>query len=139
MDACVTTTLLNPGHIFVMDDKLRPLNSKSAPGFGTSGILTPWSERLRLRRDPSPLEAPVEVVFLCDLPGFNGPWLTQYAHAIARKSGPVAILHVDADRLEIQRVSGSDPAHADAKSGPSLGLTTLGPSTINIEFIASRE
>ena len=53
-------------------------------------------------------EAPasrVEAVFLGNLPGFGGPWLAQYAHFLAEQFGPVVILNVDQDQVNLELVS----------------------------------
>ena len=47
----------------------------------------------------------VEAVFLGSLPGFGGPWLTQYAHYLAERRGPVLILHVDDDSIDLELAS----------------------------------
>ena len=39
-----------------------------------------------------PLELHIEALFMGNLPGFGGPWLTQYAHRVAKARGPVAVL-----------------------------------------------
>ena len=57
----------------------------------------------------------VEAVFLCNLPGFGRPWLTQYAHHLALSHGPVAILHVGENQFDVELVSTPDdsslPSH----------------------------
>jgi len=47
----------------------------------------------------------VEAVFLGNLPGFGGPWLAQYAHFLAEQLGPVVILNVDQDQVNLELVS----------------------------------
>ncbi len=46
----------------------------------------------------------VEAVILGNLPGLSGPWLTQYAQLLAQQEGPVAILHVDDDLIDLELV-----------------------------------
>ncbi len=42
-----------------------------------------------------------ELVLLGNLPGFGGPWLTQYAHYLAEELGkPALVLHVDAEQVD---------------------------------------
>jgi hypothetical protein len=65
--------------------------------------------------DPPGSEAPapavaVEAVVLGNLPGLSGPWLTQYAQLLAQQEGPVAILHVDDDLVDLELVQ---PTHRD--------------------------
>ena len=50
-----------------------------------------------------------EVVFLGNLPGFGGPWLTQYAHRHAQSQGPVAVLHVDEHHIDVDVVVALGP------------------------------
>lgn len=50
-------------------------------------------------------DARVEALFVGNLPGWSGPWLVQYAHYLARQRGPVAVLHVDDDQIEIELVT----------------------------------
>jgi len=49
-----------------------------------------------------------EAVLLANLPGFGGPWLTQYAHAAATAEGrPVLLLRVEGERMSCQLVPGA--------------------------------
>jgi hypothetical protein len=60
-----------------------------------------------------------EAVFVGNLPGFSGPWLTQYAQMLADAHGPVAVLHLDENRLELELVepTGSNAlAHLGARA-----------------------
>lgn len=50
----------------------------------------------------------VEAVILGNLPGLSGPWLTQYAQLLAQEEGPVAILHVDDDLVDLELVEPTD-------------------------------
>lgn len=50
----------------------------------------------------------VEAVLLGNLPGLSGPWLTQYAQLLAQQEGPVAILHVDDDLIDLELVEPTD-------------------------------
>lgn len=61
----------------------------------------------------SPREAYVEAVFLGNLPGLSGPWLTQYAQLLAQQDGPVAILHVDDERIDAELIEPARPAADD--------------------------
>lgn len=47
----------------------------------------------------------VEAVFLGNLPGFGGPWLTQYAHFLAEQLGPVIVLNVDQEQIDLELVA----------------------------------
>lgn len=46
-----------------------------------------------------------EAVFLGNLPGFAQPWLTQYARYSAQRHGPVVIMQVDAQRVDLHLVT----------------------------------
>ncbi len=62
----------------------------------------------------------VEAVILGNLPGLSGPWLTQYAQLLAQEEGPVAILHVDDDLIDLELV---EPTNRDTTSrGVSLRM-----------------
>ena len=50
----------------------------------------------------------VEAVFLGNLPGFGAPWLTQYAHRLAQRHGPVAVLHLDDEQINLEVVATVD-------------------------------
>ncbi|WP_432798359.1 hypothetical protein [Poriferisphaera sp. WC338] len=51
----------------------------------------------------------VEAVYLGNLPGVSGPWLTQYAQLVAQEEGPVAVLHVDDEQIDLELVEPIDP------------------------------
>src|SRR5690606_2548438 len=51
-----------------------------------------------------PLSVLVEGVMLGNLPGFGGAWLTQYAGLLAQQDGPVAIVHVGDDSLDLELI-----------------------------------
>ena len=57
----------------------------------------------------------VEAVFLGNLPGFGGPWLTQYAHFIAAQLGPVVVLNVDREQVDLELVSTAADRHRVAE------------------------
>lgn len=63
----------------------------------------------------------VEAVILGNLPGLSGPWLTQYAQLLAQQEGPVAILHVDDDLVDLELV---EPTNSDT---PSRGVSLRMP------------
>jgi len=70
--------------------------------------------------DTAPAVA-VEAVILGNLPGLSGPWLTQYAQLLAQQEGPVAILHVDDDLIDLELV---EPTNRDT---PSRGVSLRMP------------
>ena len=73
------------------------------PGTPRPGVRTEESAPIRLA-DDAPASR-VEAVFLGNLPGFGGPWLAQYAHFLAEQLGPVVILNVDQDQVNLELVS----------------------------------
>ena len=73
------------------------------PRTADRGLPRPVSAAVRLA-SPDPI-ARVEAVFLGNLPGFGGPWLAQYAHFLADQLGPVIILNVDRDQVDLELVS----------------------------------
>jgi hypothetical protein len=66
----------------------------------------------------------VEAVILGNLPGLSGPWLTQYAQLLAQQEGPVAILHVDDDLIDLELVEPTD--RGSAGRGVSLRMSPGG-------------
>ena len=73
-----------------------------------------------------PVELHVEAIFLGNLPGFGGPWLTQYAHRVAQRRGPVVVLHIDQQQIDIDLVTSNKPplpqdvGFADAEAEAAL-------------------
>jgi hypothetical protein len=83
----------------------------------------------------------VEAVILGNLPGLSGPWLTQYAQLLAQQEGPVAILHVDDDLVDLELV---EPTNRDAVDrGVSMRMPPGGgkidPRSILEAMLASGE
>ncbi|QDU35580.1 hypothetical protein KS4_36630 [Poriferisphaera corsica] len=50
----------------------------------------------------------VEAVYLGNLPGVSGPWLTQYAQLVAQEEGAVVVLHVDSGQIDVELVEPID-------------------------------
>ena len=86
-----------PLHLHV-DDPDEPLATFSQP---EPAVATLTEE------DPAYAVA-VEAVILGNLPGLSGPWLTQYAQLLAQQEGPVAILHIDDDLIDLELVEPTD-------------------------------
>ena len=63
--------------------------------------------------EPAP-QAMLEAVLLGNLPGMSGPWLTQYAQLIAQSEGPVALLHVGEDAIDLELIE----PRAEAEPSP---------------------
>lgn len=66
---------------------------------------------------PRPVDSPasiahVELALLGELPGFAGPWLAQYAYRIAVRRGPVAILRIEPDGIDLDLVAPRPGAEA---------------------------
>ena len=65
-----------------------------------------------------------EAVLLGNLPSLAGPWLTQYAQALADQDGAVAVLHVDEDAVDLELV---EPAGVrSAERGGSVRVPPRG-------------
>jgi hypothetical protein len=76
-----------------------------------------------------------EAVFLSNLPGFGRPWLDQYAQVLSRQRGPVAIVRIDENRLEIDLISQATPdlIPSDEPQSPA----TSSPVTVSLtEWLA---
>ena len=75
---------------------------------------TPQTQAQRSQADIPAGSSPalVEAVFLGNLPGFSGPWLTQYAHYQASRHGVIAVLSVEGDGVDVELI---------APPGQSLG------------------
>ncbi|MCC6680579.1 MAG: hypothetical protein IT445_06710 [Phycisphaeraceae bacterium] len=70
--------------------------------------------------EPQPmLGAQVEAVLLGNLPGVSGPWLQQYAQLLSDQNGPVALLHVAGERIELELV---EPKNAVGKTRPVIEM-----------------
>lgn len=86
----------------------------------------PVSEAPAPETDAQPDPAPahpvlVEAVLLGNLPGVGGPWLTQYAQLLASQEGPVALLHVGDDEIDLELIEADDSrAHPLSLSGDGL-------------------
>ena len=98
--------------------RLAPKLPPAAPRLA-SGEAEP---RLRLHREQQAQAPPcaVEAVLLGNLPGMSGPWLTQYAQRLAQAAGPVAILHLDRRRIDLELVESTEQRLA----APTTGLAT---------------
>ena len=53
----------------------------------------------------------VEVVFTGNLPGFGGPWLTQYAQHVATQHGATGLLRMDQGQIDIELALPNDQKH----------------------------
>ena len=53
----------------------------------------------------APQPSHIEAVFLGNLPGFGGPWLTQYAYHVAQQRGPVALLRITGDHVDLELIT----------------------------------
>ncbi|MEM1107660.1 MAG: hypothetical protein AAGH99_03115 [Planctomycetota bacterium] len=79
-----------------------------------------WSPRAS-----QPIVGVAEAVVLGNLPGMAGPWLTQYGQLLAQKDGAVAVLHVDADSIDLEVI---EPTQHDAPGTPGMASAFNGPS-----------
>ncbi|MFN3168553.1 MAG: hypothetical protein ACE37H_15950 [Phycisphaeraceae bacterium] len=70
--------------------------------------------------EPAP-QAMLEAVLLGNLPGMSGPWLTQYAQLIAQSDGPVALLHVGEEAIDLELIEPRAEAEP-APAGPTAAV-----------------
>jgi len=70
--------------------------------------------------EPAP-RAVLEAVLLGNLPGMSGPWLTQYAQLLAQTEGPVALLHVGEEAIDLELVE----PRAEAEPAPASPPATV--------------
>lgn len=66
-----------------------------------------------------PARADAQAVILGNLPGISGPWLTQYAQLVAQEHGPVAVIHVDEETIDLELVESREEAQPAMRSAPS--------------------
>ncbi|XAM01555.1 hypothetical protein OT109_09185 [Phycisphaeraceae bacterium D3-23] len=70
--------------------------------------------------------ATTQAVLMGNLPGLSGPWLTQYAQTLAQAQGPVAIVHIDDDMIDLELVE----PRLEASPQPSAAVaSTRVPAT----------
>ncbi|MEO0474551.1 MAG: hypothetical protein AAF085_01090 [Planctomycetota bacterium] len=70
--------------------------------------------------EPAP-RALLEAVVMGNLPGMSGPWLTQYAQLLAQNEGPVVLLHVGEEAIDLELVE----PRAEAQPAPTQPATTV--------------
>ncbi|MFK7790337.1 MAG: hypothetical protein AB8C95_12700 [Phycisphaeraceae bacterium] len=78
------------------------------------------SNRQAASDEPAP-RAVLEAVLMGNLPGMSGPWLTQYAQLLAQSEGPVVLLHVGEEAIDLELVE----PRAEAQPAPSQPATTV--------------
>ena len=69
--------------------------------------------------DPPAPRAHVEAVILGNLPGMAGPWLTQYAQLLAQTKGPVLLLHLDEQGIDLEIIEPRDEAEPAPATPPT--------------------
>lgn len=77
---------------------------QSPPADDSHPILRLTEDDATPNRLAGPPQAVAQAVLLGNLPGLSGPWLTQYAQLLAQEKGPVAVLHVDDEVIELELV-----------------------------------
>jgi hypothetical protein len=70
--------------------------------------------------EPAP-RAMLEAVLMGHLPGMSGPWLTQYAQLLAQGEGPVVLLHVGEEAIDLELVE----PRAEAQPAPAQPAATV--------------
>lgn len=71
--------------------------------------------------DEPPARAMLEAVLMGNLPGMSGPWLTQYAQLLAQTEGPVILLHVGEEAIDLELVE----PRAEAQPAPVQPSATV--------------
>ena len=71
--------------------------------------------------DEPAAKAVLEAVLMGNLPGMSGPWLTQYAQLLAQNEGPVILLHVGEEAIDLELVE----PRAEAQPAPTQPATTI--------------
>lgn len=70
-----------------------------------------------------------QAVLLGNLPGFARPWLTQYAHQLACARGPVGVIHLAGEQIDLEVVSTQDDpalvAHATPRGDTAADAPAL--------------
>lgn len=70
--------------------------------------------------EPAP-QAMLEAVLMGHLPGMSGPWLTQYAQLLAQTEGPVILLHIAEQAIDLELVE----PRPEAQPTPTQPSTTV--------------
>ena len=70
--------------------------------------------------EPAP-RAVLEAVVMGNLPGMSGPWLTQYAQLLAQNEGPVVLLHIGEEAIDLELVE----PRAEAQPAPAQPAATV--------------
>ena len=82
----------------------------------------PSNEQIDQREtNEPPPRAMLEAVLMGNLPGMSGPWLTQYAQLLAQTEGPVILLHVGEEAIDLELVE----PRPEAQPAPVQASTTL--------------
>eukprot|EP00752_Nemacystus_decipiens_P014060 g12496.t1 len=70
--------------------------------------------------EPAP-RAVLEAVLMGNLPGMSGPWLTQYAQLLAQTEGPVILLHLGEEAIDLELIE----PRAEAQPTPAQPSATV--------------
>ncbi len=77
-----------------------------------------------------PAYARAQAVILGNLPGISGPWLTQYAQLTAQQRGPVVVLHVDEETIDLELVEPREEAQPATRSDtPAVRIPPAAPGS----------
>lgn len=102
----------NPSASPIAATPLDPTNQPVPPGERATENTDKWFDGPQAdgAAQREPVSKRVEAVFLGNLPGLSGPWLTQYAYALATQRGPVAVLTVDDGEVDVELVAADECA-----------------------------
>ncbi|MGB0766218.1 MAG: hypothetical protein ACPGYV_00755 [Phycisphaeraceae bacterium] len=103
-----------------------PIEGLSTPAEASASTGTSTSDEAIEASAPDITEASapkalIEAVLLGNLPGMSGPWLTQYAQLLAQTEGPVALLHVGDEAIDLELVE----PRAEAQPAPAAPPATV--------------
>lgn len=98
-------------------------NKTRRPGLRLADPLADSEDRTQTPDTASVITTPLaaEAVLLGNLPGFAGPWLAQYAQFLSEQFGPVAVVHLDHEQVDIEHVCAGGQPNLDDADGPGTG------------------
>ena len=102
------------------EDEVPPEVSLMSEDSAAATLEPPTTPTEDTTNEPAP-RAMLEAVLLGNLPGMSGPWLTQYAQLLAQTEGPVALLHVGEEGIDLELVE----PRAEAEPAPAKPPATV--------------
>jgi hypothetical protein len=107
-----------------------PDNDRPAHGERPAGSSRSDASDDRAINAHRPAYAQAQAVILGNLPGISGPWLTQYAQLTAQQRGPVVVLHVDEETIDLELVEPREEAQPAVRSDtPAVRIPPAAPGS----------